>query len=73
MIIRIGLGRGVETIDEKIDLRDFEANCLQIEIELQLGKDLELFAEHPLVPGRILGQAVVGEQEGHALRFGEMT
>src|SRR6202023_2348196 len=50
-----------------------EANRLQIEVEFQFGENLELFAEHPLVPRRVLGQAVVGDQEGHALRLGEMA
>ena len=44
-----------------------------IEVEFQLGEDLELLAEHPLIPGRVLGQAVVSDQESHALRLGEMT
>jgi hypothetical protein len=29
--------------------------------------------QNPLVPGKVLGQAIVGDQEGHALRLGEMT
>jgi hypothetical protein len=32
-----------------------------------------LLAEHPLIPGGVLGQTVVGDEEGHALRLGEMT
>jgi hypothetical protein len=40
-------------IDEEIDLRNLEANRLQIEIEFQFGEDLELLAKHPLIPRRI--------------------
>jgi hypothetical protein len=28
---------------------------------------------HPLVPKKVLGQAVVGDQESHALRLGQMA
>src|SRR5271154_4073341 len=68
-IIRIGVGHCVEAID----LRALKADRLQIEVELQIGEALELLAEHPLIPAGVPAQAVVGDQEGHALRLGEMT
>jgi hypothetical protein len=49
MIIRIDLGRNVQSIDEEIDLRNLEANCFQIKIELQFRENLELLAKHPLI------------------------
>jgi hypothetical protein len=73
MIIRIDLGRNVQSIDEEIDLRNLEANCFQIKIELQFRENLELLAKHPLISSWVLSQAVVGDQESSALWLGEMT
>src|ERR1700722_5045370 len=53
--------------------RNLEANCLQIKIEFQFGEELELLSEHALIPGGVLGQAIVGDQESRALRLGEMA
>src|SRR5271167_3735709 len=64
--------RGVQRLDPKIDLAYFEADRLDVEIQIDDSQRLQRFAEQPIVPDRDLGQTVVGDYERALLRLGEM-
>ena len=70
--IVVGLGRVLERCDPQIDLGHLEAGDLDVEIEAEQRKILELLGEQPVVPGGDFGQAVVGDHEGAGLRRGEV-
>jgi hypothetical protein len=78
---RLALGRGrhrvrpgfvgwrFRTIQQQVDLGRREAGDLEVEVELQAGELLELERETRLVPAGVLGQPVVGQDEGAPLRI----
>ena len=59
--------------DEPVDLSRVETGNLDIEVELDRGERLELDREKLLVPAGQLGQAVVGNDVGTNLCFGEVA
>src|SRR5207248_8512404 len=57
--------------DPQIDLAHLEADHLDTEVEIGQREILELLGEQPLVPLGILGEPVIGDYQGAALRFAE--
>jgi hypothetical protein len=58
--------------DPQIDLGHVKTRDLEAEIEPKQREVLELFGEQPVVPGRDLGQPVVGDAESPQLSRGQV-
>ena len=71
--IVIVLGQALERSDPQIDLADFEAGDLDAEIEPHQRELRELLGKQPVVPGRDLGQPIVGDHERASLRRRQMV
>ena len=54
-------------LDPQIDLGHVKTGDFEAEIEPKQREVLELFGEEPVVPGRDLGQPVVGDAESQQL------
>ena len=72
-VIRRVRSVAVPVVEEEIQLGGLEAGDLQIEIELELGKRLELDRQDLAIPAGQLGQPVVGDHIGPALGLREMV
>src|SRR5262249_4294860 len=55
--------------DPQIDLAHLESGDLEAEIKTAERKVLQLLGQQPVVPGRDLGQPVIGDHEGADLRW----
>ena len=64
--------RRLQRLNVQIDLRSLETRRLDLEIERDFGKLLQNDRDLAIVPGRPVGQLVVGEHIGFGLRVGQM-
>src|SRR5258707_8798338 len=67
-----GLGRVLEGGDAQIDLAHLEAGVFDVEIKPNQREVLKLLREQSVVPGRDLGEPVVGDHERASLGWGKM-
>ena len=70
--IRVVVRDGLRPLDQEVDLGRLEAGDLDFEVELDFGQVLELDREQGLVPAGKLREAIVGDDIGPLLIFGQM-
>lgn len=61
-----------EALNEEINLAHLEASSLQTEIEIKIRQFLELLGKETIIPGGILGEPIVRDQEGAGLGLGQV-
>jgi hypothetical protein len=65
-------GRILEGAGPQIDLANLETGDLNVEVESDQRERLELLAEQPVVPGRDLGQPIIGDRECAGLHWAQV-
>ncbi len=69
VVARRGL---LHPLDEQVDLAHLEAGDLQAEVQLLEGEVPERLSQEAFIPGRVLGQLIVGDHERLGLSLGQV-